>query len=64
MKRQVTDLHGLKSLGIQDDLLTLSKIHSITEFFYVNISKQEKIVEIIDRWVLLKEFNDLDSKIK
>lgn len=64
MKSQISDPHGLKSLGLQDDLLILSEIYSLTQLIYVDISKQEIITEIIERWIILKEFSDMSSKDK
>ncbi len=62
MKNQISDPHGLKSLGLQDDLLILSRIYSLTQLMYVDISKQEIIKEIIQRWKILKEFSEIGSK--
>ncbi|KTC79023.1 cellulose biosynthesis protein BcsR [Legionella cherrii] len=62
MKNQISDLHGLKSVRLQDDLLVLSRIYSLPQLGYVDISKQEIITEIIERWFILKEFSDISSK--
>ncbi|WP_392537639.1 cellulose biosynthesis protein BcsR [Legionella sp. 227] len=62
MKNQMSDLHGLKSLRLQDDLHVLSRIYSLPQFVYVDISKQQIIIEIIERWYILKEFSDISSK--
>ncbi|KTD74040.1 BcsR/BcsP family cellulose biosynthesis protein [Legionella tucsonensis] len=61
MKNQISDSHGLKSLGLQDDLLMLSWIY-LTQLTYVDISKQEIIKEIIERWKILKELSKIGSK--
>ncbi|MCE0723130.1 MULTISPECIES: cellulose biosynthesis protein BcsR [Legionella] len=62
MNNQISDPHGLRSFGLQDDLLILSKIYSLTQLMYVDISKQEIIKEIIERWKILKEFSEIGSK--
>ena len=62
MKNQISDLHGLRSLRLQDDLLVLSQIYSLPQLGYVDISKQQIISEIIERWYILKEFSDISSK--
>ncbi|MCW8410068.1 cellulose biosynthesis protein BcsR [Legionella sp. PATHC035] len=62
MKNQISDLHGLRSLRLQDDLLVLSRIYSLPRLGYVDISKQQIITEIIERWYILKEFSDTSSK--
>ncbi|MBN9226914.1 cellulose biosynthesis protein BcsR [Legionella steelei] len=62
MNNQISDPHGLRSLGLQDDLLMLSKIYSLTQFVYVDISQQEMITVIMKRWIILKEFSDISSK--
>ena len=62
MNIQISDPHGLRSLGLQDDLLMLSKIYSLTQFVYVDISQQEMITVIMKRWIILKEFSDISSK--
>ncbi|KTD67132.1 hypothetical protein Lste_3338 [Legionella steelei] len=62
MNNQISDPHGLRSLGLQDDLLMLSKIYSLTQFVYVDIAQQEMITEIMKRWIILKEFSDISSK--
>ncbi|WP_454780646.1 cellulose biosynthesis protein BcsR [Legionella sp. WA2022007384] len=64
MKNQILDSHGLKSLGLQDDLLALRKIHSLPQLTYVDVSKQRIITEITERWTILKELCDMSSKIK
>ncbi|WP_353743533.1 cellulose biosynthesis protein BcsR [Legionella sp. 39-23] len=40
----------------------LSKIYSLTQFVYVDISQQEMITVIMKRWIILKEFSDISSK--
>lgn len=58
MNEQISDPHGLRSLGLQDDLLIMSKIYSIDQLGYVDVSKKEMLKSIIERWKLLKELDE------
>ncbi|QUY46895.1 YhjR family protein [Serratia plymuthica] len=55
MNNQLTRFHGVVSPETQDDLLALSQAFSLPTLSYVDISRQERLTQMMTRWPLLAE---------
>ncbi|WP_346826681.1 cellulose biosynthesis protein BcsR [Serratia inhibens] len=55
MNNQLTRFHAVVSPEIQDDLLALSEAFALPTLSYVDISRQERLTQMMTRWPLLAE---------
>ncbi|VEA61249.1 Protein of uncharacterised function (DUF2629) [Serratia plymuthica] len=55
MNNQLTRFHAVVSPETQDDLLALSQAFSLPTLSYVDISRQERLTQMMTRWPLLAE---------
>ncbi|ANS40640.1 cellulose biosynthesis protein BcsR [Serratia inhibens] len=55
MNNQLTRFHAVVSPETQDDLLALSQAFSLPPLSYVDISRQERLTQMMTRWPLLAE---------
>ncbi len=49
------DFHAKAPLEIQDDLQALSRAFSLPKLNYIDISRQERLTQMMTRWPLLAE---------
>lgn len=63
MKMKISDPHGLRSLGLQDDLFRVIQVYSLTEESYVGVTKQENVAQITEHWPLLEELMNFADKL-
>ena len=52
---ELVGLHGKAPQELQDDLQALSHTFSIPNLAYVDISRQERLTQMMARWPLLAE---------
>ncbi|MEE4408914.1 MAG: cellulose biosynthesis protein BcsR [Serratia inhibens] len=55
MNNQLTRFHAVVSPETQDDLLALSEAFALPTLSYVDISRQERLTQMMTRWPLLAE---------
>ncbi|WON77079.1 cellulose biosynthesis protein BcsR [Serratia sp. UGAL515B_01] len=52
---KLASFHSKASLEIEDDLAALSRAFSLPNLCYVDISRQERLTQMMIRWPLLAE---------
>lgn len=55
MKTIINRFHEKTSLEAQDDLLALSQAFSLPTLSYIDIVRQERLIQMMARWPLLAE---------
>ncbi|MFI8416125.1 cellulose biosynthesis protein BcsR [Serratia sp. NPDC078593] len=58
MNNQITRLNTVSSSEVQDDLQALSQAFSLPPLRYVDISRQERLAQMMARWPLLAELSE------
>lgn len=55
MNNQLTRFHAVVPPETQDDLLALSHAFSLPKLSYIDISRQERLTQMMTSWPLLAE---------
>lgn len=59
MDKKILNMHQPRPLKTAEDVLALKHAYSLSKLSYVNISQQEHLKALMERWPLLMELAQL-----